>query len=315
MFTFLIYNKKHIKNVNYISNFAEYIAEKYLLPKTQRVKNLLYHASSMNSIFSILKDNELRGTSGYDYGVATSRSKDYLFLLNFEDGNIIRGGADAQLILDREKLKTKYKVVPFDWEEFKLIDDPNYHQAEDKVMTSAIENLDRFVVGIQLNRSVHRNFQILWNDSEIKEKIITNKWNVFDTKWNLLVENGELVQETKPKYNYTIHEQNEYYMDATLDTPKGKIMITGQFSEDMKELDVVAYHNNIRIGSANFQNNRLYRGRLMDMKNIHVEESFRRIGIASVMLDIAIMFTKTKNINIEPEYKSHDDVKALWNSF
>jgi GNAT superfamily N-acetyltransferase len=298
--------------MKHIADFEAYIAEKYILPKSHRVKNLLYHASAFNNILSILKNNILRGTQQYDYGVATSRSKDYLFFLNFEDGNIQKGGADAQLILDRDKIKSRYKVVPFDWEEFKLTDDPNYHQSEDKVLTNAIENVEKYIVGIQLNKAVHRSFHILWADEEIREKIVRNKWNVFDMKWNLLVENGEIVQETKSKYNFTIYDQNAEYVEAGLQTDMGKILVTGQMQG--KLLKMTAYHKNIEIGYAKFYQDR-FNEKSYDTDDVFVEEAFRRKGVASVMYDVAIIFAASNFIRIEPKHNMDDATKALWNSF
>jgi hypothetical protein len=303
--------------VKHLFNYVDYITEKYLLPKSHRTKNLLYHASSFNNILSILKQNRINGTVGYDFGVATSRNKDYLFLLDFETGDIIRGGADAQFILDRDKLKARYKIQAFDWEEMKQSDDHNHHQAEDKVLTSAIESIDRYIMAIQLNKAVHRNFQILWADNHIREKIIVNKWDIFDSEWKLLVDKGVILQDTKPKYNYTIHDQNEYYADATFDTPNGKILITGQFSEERKELNIVAYHNNYAIANADFVEAKHFKGEF-ETKHVFVKEEFRRLGIASVMHDIAITMAAATGVKIEQPYKSNPETKdlmAMWKSF
>ena len=62
-----------------IFKLDEFITEK-LLDKHLRNKNLLDHATYFDNLLEILKQNVLYGTNTYDYGVATSRNRNYLFL-------------------------------------------------------------------------------------------------------------------------------------------------------------------------------------------------------------------------------------------
>jgi hypothetical protein len=151
---------------------------------------MLYHATSLENLVSILHSNVLYGTDDYDFGVATSRDKDYLFLNHPEHGDITRGGADVQIILDRNKIKAKYKIEAFDWEEWKHSTNINYRQSEDKILTKSIENIRKYIIGIHINKNVENTLQTLVSDIAIKDMIVNNKWSVFDTKWNIIIENG-----------------------------------------------------------------------------------------------------------------------------
>lgn len=147
---------------------------KNILDIDLRKKNLLYHSTSFNNLLSILNDNILYGSVCYDYGIATSRNKNYLFLLN-EYGDCISGGGECQLILDKDKIKNKYKIVPFDWEEYKLINDLNYHQSEEKILTNKIVDIKKYIIGIHLNKNINKNLKKL---NTISKDIL-----IFDNKW------------------------------------------------------------------------------------------------------------------------------------
>ena len=72
--------------------------------------------------------------SHYDDGISTSRDRDYLFHSTV-DGIIKRGRDECQLILDRDKLKQRYRIRTHDYEEFKSYSDPDFNQAEDIIQT------------------------------------------------------------------------------------------------------------------------------------------------------------------------------------
>lgn len=128
----------------------------HLLPKEIRLKNPLYHSTDLESFLEIIKDDKIYGTHMYDIGVATSRNKHYGFGRDVEgDYDVGNNLGDVQFILDRDKVRTKYKVEPFDWEEFKLTKATTkkyarYHQSEDKIMTDIIKDLHKYLIGVHI---------------------------------------------------------------------------------------------------------------------------------------------------------------------
>jgi len=167
--------------MKFITKYSDFIVEK-LLSKELRTKNLLYHATSFENLISILNDDVLYGTHMYDRGVATSRNKDYLFYMD-EDGEMFSGGAETQLILDGDKIRNKYKVSPFDWEEFKRHPEPVYHQSEEKILTDKIVGIHKYIVGIHLNKNVDENYLNLIGDKQFKSLIEKYNWIIFDENW------------------------------------------------------------------------------------------------------------------------------------
>lgn len=155
----------------------------FLLSKEFRNINLLYHSTTFSNLLQILEDNVLYGSDSYDYGIATSRNKDYLFYIS-DEGDIERGQGECQLILDRNKINNNYKIKAFDWEEFKLKDDDNYHQSEDKILTDKITNIKKYIIGIQLNKNIQDNLMKLLN----KENLFIKKNNIkiFGKNWEIL---------------------------------------------------------------------------------------------------------------------------------
>jgi len=155
-----------------------------ILPKELRNMNLLYHSTIIGSFDEIIKTNELYGTHGYDFGVATSRNKHYAFG-NAGDDEMHNVG-EIQLILDKDKLQNKYKTMAFDWEEWKSTDSKtgeynDFHQSEDKILTNRIDNIKKYIVGIHI---IHNEF----NEEVLA---ICKKYNfypeyIFDEDWNLI---------------------------------------------------------------------------------------------------------------------------------
>ena len=164
------------------TTIREYLNET-ILDKNLRNKNLLYHSTTFSNLLEILSDNILYGSDMYDYGIATSRNKNYLFYIN-DYGELKSGDGECQLILDRDKIKNNYKIQPFDWEEYKSVKDKNYHQSEDKILTSKIINIKKYIVGIHLNKNVNDNYSTLLEregDFLIDKNII-----IFGSDWNIL---------------------------------------------------------------------------------------------------------------------------------
>lgn len=169
--------KKFIK-----TTFREFLNES-ILDKNLRNKNLLYHSTSFNNLLEILNDNVLYGSDMYDYGIATSRNKNYLFYMS-DYGELKSGEGECQLILDRDKIKNNYKIKPFDWEEYKSMKDKNYHQSEDKILTSKMVNVKKYIVGIHLNKNVNDNYTKLLEKE--RNFLIDNNIIIFDSDWNIL---------------------------------------------------------------------------------------------------------------------------------
>ena len=166
--------------MNYLKSINEAI-----LPKELRYKNLLFHATSFINLIEILTKNYLYGCGDVDDGISTSRSKDYLYnnIGWFSDVSI-RGTADCQLILDRDLIKTKFKIKPYDFEEYKKLgSNPPYDlevvQSEDKILTYKILNIKRYIVGIHINNNPSKYIDEL-------KPLLEKNWLIFDKNWKLI---------------------------------------------------------------------------------------------------------------------------------
>lgn len=161
-----------------IKLYNEFLLES-ILPKNLRTSNLLYHSTTFSSFVSIIETNRLEEENSYDFGVATSRNRNYIFGRDEEDNTALKGGGEIQLILDRDKLKTQYKIKAYDWEEYKNIDDHNYHQAEDKIYKT-VENIDKYIIGFHINK-----YDVQLDDNNINIIEYLKNWNLFMTKFNI----------------------------------------------------------------------------------------------------------------------------------
>ena len=174
---------KHLMSIN------EYVNAK-ILPKELRNMDLLYHSTKMEYVDRILKTDTLEGTGDYDYGVATSRNKHYAYGTHSaeEDENWGYNAGHIQFILDRAKIKYKYKIEAFDWEEMKLNAKPKLGehdsgiQSEDKIMTNKIKNISKYIIGIHIVHGEYE-YELLTNQLFV-EKVNVNNWTVFDENWN-----------------------------------------------------------------------------------------------------------------------------------
>ena len=168
--------------MKYLNEYKTYA----LLPKEIRNKSLLYHATTLDSFEYILKENELYGTHGYDFGVATSRNKHYNFGNSEDNEEIMYNQGDVQLILDKDKIKNKYKTSAFDWEQWKSTNSEtgvynDYHQSEDKILTNNIKNIKQYIIGIHIAKQ-----EYLEDVLEICRKNNFFPEYIFDEDWNQL---------------------------------------------------------------------------------------------------------------------------------
>jgi hypothetical protein len=165
-----------------ILNFENFLTEK-LLDKELRNRTILYHSTTFSAMINILSENKLYGSEMYDYGVATSRNRNYLF--HIDDDCVPKTGlGECQLMLCRDKLRSRYSVIPFDWEEYKRTGEPDYVQSEEKIMTSCVHNVKRYIVGIHLNKNVTENCRKLMEHES--DFILSSRIPIFDEKWNVI---------------------------------------------------------------------------------------------------------------------------------
>mgnify|MGYP005851058689 CR=1 FL=1 len=169
--------KKFIK-----TTIREFLNES-ILDINLRTKKLLYHSTTFENLMKILNDNILYGSDMYDYGIATSRNRNYLFYMS-DYGDIKSGEGECQIILDRDKIKNNYKIQPFDFEEYKSSNDSNYHQSEDKILTSKIINIKKYIIGIHLNKNIERNLGLIL-DREM-EFLKSNQIIIFGKDWEII---------------------------------------------------------------------------------------------------------------------------------
>lgn len=175
-----------------IKKYKSFLLEA-LLPKKLRNYNLLYHSTTFKSFIDIINENFLKATTDYDFGVATSRNKDYIFGRDYDDDIPRQGYGDIQIILDRNKLKNHYKIKAYDWEGWKLTNDVDIIQSEDKIFKS-IKDLDKYIIGFHVNvkdvmiEDINVNiFDYLSNWEFFIKKCEENNWVIFDEKWRIIV--------------------------------------------------------------------------------------------------------------------------------
>ena len=176
----------------YNENINEYV-KSAILQKELRYRNLLYHSSNWEGFIGIMNTGILYGADTYDYGVSTSRNKHYAFGRVEIDGelNTEHNGGDIQLILDKDKLKTKYKIKSFDWEEWKrgityTNDYSDFNQSEDKILTNKITDIHKYIIGLHIvkNTLIKEYFDewMIENDFDC-EYIFDENWNNITKKY------------------------------------------------------------------------------------------------------------------------------------
>jgi hypothetical protein len=126
--------------------------------------DVLYHATKCtNDLFAILRSNKLIGYTehaanllgknreGVLQGVSLTRSLD--FAERFGDGNAI-------LVLDRPRLKTRYRITPIDYySKREGFDDPIGEEDEEFVITPEISPLSRYLVSVRINPETYAAMQ------------------------------------------------------------------------------------------------------------------------------------------------------------
>jgi hypothetical protein len=175
--------------MKYIKEYVKFA----LLPKELRNSNLLYHSTEFKVFEKILKDNILYGTSDYDYGISTSRNKHYAFGRQDDEWAAGHNLGHIQIILDKDKIHTKCKIVPFDWENSKIDTYRvgglksktgkynNYHQSEDKILcdNNELTNLSDYIVGLHV-------IDDKYLDATLNNPNIKKGWYIFNENWNIM---------------------------------------------------------------------------------------------------------------------------------
>lgn len=171
----------------YISLLEYITATRY--PSELKNKNVLYHSTDREIFISILDLNILYGSDEYDIGIATSRNRDYMFGheygIDYEYSYHNKG--DVQFILDRDKIKSNYKIKAFDWEEWKRMHSStrnvnDYQQSEDKILTDKILDISKYIIGIQFNKNSEIE-SILAPFDEFNELVSKYNWIIYDEEW------------------------------------------------------------------------------------------------------------------------------------
>lgn len=210
-----------------ITKLYEFI-KSTLYPLELKNKNVLYHSTDYESFINIIKTNKLYGSSDYDYGIATSRNRDYAFGhsddgWDDESGNYHHNLGDVQLILNRNKIKNNFKIKPFDWEEWKHTDSltgkyNDFHQSEDKILTDKIENIFTYIIGIQFVKNNLFNKYNIYNNDVLKNIINDYNWVVYDEEWknitsyfkeNNIIENNNFSMTLKDLYKNELPHKDE----------------------------------------------------------------------------------------------------------
>jgi hypothetical protein len=221
--------------MKYLNEYKTYA----LLPKELRNKSLLYHATTLDSFEYILKENELYGTHGYDFGVATSRNKHYNFGNSEDNEEFMYNQGDVQLILDKDKLKNKYKTSAFDWEEWKSTKSKtgiynDYHQSEDKILTNNIKNIKQYIIGIHIAKHDYLEDVL----KICKENNFSPEY-IFDEDWDQLNENtyNDLKTPFKTKNTVIALYDQEYEIIAEFEFYE-TTCIGLDYSPDLEEYSV-----------------------------------------------------------------------------
>lgn len=134
----------------------------------------LYHSTSLESAYKILKSNVFRAsTSRGDSNkvVCFTRDKEY-WIAN----NVVR------FTIDQRKLSQNYRLTPFDYDELKLkstsgtrIFDYQY-EAEERVVARDIKNADRYITEIEINPLVAMEILSLGEDSILVNAVIDSDY-------------------------------------------------------------------------------------------------------------------------------------------
>ena len=157
---------------------------------------LLYHSTYPSTLKTILDQNILKGN------LATYNGKDVLAISTTRNKNFKYEDRKAQIVLDGDKLSTKYKIRPYDYW------DRNYNrrnnpQAKDEdeeiILTSKIPNIKDYIVGINLDKPL--------NEAIVGDKIECDKcgwsWKIADGGDDLFIchkcgNDNEPINEAKP---------------------------------------------------------------------------------------------------------------------
>ena len=182
---------------------------------------LLYHSTYPSTLKTILDQNILKGN------LATYNGKDVLAISTTRNKNFKYDGRKAQIVLDGDKLSTKYKIKPFDYWG-RSYNRPKNSQAQDEdeeiILTSKINNIKDYIVDINLDKPL--------NEAIVGDKIECDNcgwsWNIVDGGDDLFIchkcgHDNEPVNEKKNKDPFGLNayarelamglEENEKVMD------------------------------------------------------------------------------------------------------
>lgn len=114
-------------------NFKSFITE-------SKQVGILYHYTSFSNGLWIIKSNTLKGSISKPSFVSLTRDK------SFHKQHRIMAGTDLRLVLDGDKLSTKYKIKPHD---FGAED-----ESEERILTTAIIDIKKYLIRIDLYESL-----------------------------------------------------------------------------------------------------------------------------------------------------------------
>jgi hypothetical protein len=132
-----------------IQRFDQFINESYL----KGGRSPLYHSTNIFNASEILNDNELRSADWYQHPgqkiISFSRNPNFIYM-----------NEPVTLVFDSEKIRSKYKIKPFDFMAFepyvksnpKRKGDFEYEETADR----DIVRLDKYLLEIRMNPSVER---------------------------------------------------------------------------------------------------------------------------------------------------------------
>ena len=219
---------------------------------------LLYHSTYPSTLKTILDQNVLKGN------LSTYNGKDILAISTTRNKNFKYDGRKAQIVLDGDKLSTKYKIKPYDyWGRNYNI--PRNSQAQDEdeemIITSKIDNIKDYIVNINLDKSL--------NEAIVGDKIECDNcdwsWDISSGGNDLFVchkcghDNEPIIEEKKNKDPFGINayamelgrlreEETEYKIYCDLDG------VLADFERGYEELTGIDLQGEFKPEGAEFWN-------------------------------------------------------------
>jgi hypothetical protein len=129
---------------------------KRLLKEAKQV-GTLYHFTSFDSLKNILQSNTIKGSWGNEdvkgKYVSTTRDKN----LWKTDPNLGAEELQVALVLDGDKLSNKYKIRPYAYEPYRVLDRSGA-EAEELIMlpNGVLPDIDQYLLGVSLLKKNNR---------------------------------------------------------------------------------------------------------------------------------------------------------------